>query len=171
MSGESGERGEVLGEGRHLRLVRDGRWEFVERIGVEGIVVILAITDEDELVCVEQERPAVGARVVDLPAGLVEEGEGLEAAARRELEEEAGFRAARWERIGNATPSPGLSAEVVTFFQAHGLLRAGPGGGDESEDITVHLVPRSDFKLWLSRTRARGVLVDVKLYAGLYFAG
>jgi ADP-ribose pyrophosphatase len=162
---------ETLGEGRHLRLVKEGRWEFVERIGVDGIVVILAFTDDDELVCVEQERPAVGARVVDLPAGLAEEGEDLEAAARRELKEETGFKAARWERIGNATPSPGLSAEVVTFFHAHGLLRAGPGGGDESEEITVHLVPRSGWKTWRSRTRARGVLVDVKLFAGLYFAG
>jgi len=162
---------EILGEGRHLRLVKKGRWEFVERIGVDGIVAILAITDDDELVCVEQERPAVGARVVDLPAGLVEEGEELEAAARRELEEEAGYKAARWERIANSPPSPGLSAEVVTFFHAHGLLRTGPGGGDESEEITVHLVPRTGWKTWLSRTRARGVLVDVKLFAGLYFAG
>ena len=162
---------EILGEGRHLRLVKKGRWEFVERIGVDGIVAILAITDDDELVCVEQERPAVGARVVDLPAGLAEEGEELEAAARRELEEEAGYKAARWERIANSPPSPGLSAEVVTFFHAHGLLRTGPGGGDESEEITVHLVPRTGWKTWLSRTRARGVLVDVKLFAGLYFAG
>ena len=162
---------EILGEGRHLRLVKKGRWEFVERVGVDGIVAILAITDDDELVCVEQERPAVGARVVDLPAGLAEEGEELEAAARRELEEEAGYKAARWERIANSPPSPGLSAEVVTFFHAHGLLRTGPGGGDESEEITVHLVPRAGWKTWLSRTRARGVLVDVKLFAGLYFAG
>jgi ADP-ribose pyrophosphatase len=162
---------EVLGEGRHLRLVKQGRWEFVERKGIAGIVVILAITDDDEIVCVEQERPAVGKRVADLPAGLVEEGEELEEAAKRELEEEAGFKAARWERIGNATPSPGLSAEVVTFFHAHGLLRVGPGGGDESEEIDVHLVPRSGLKMWLSRTQARGVLIDAKLYAGLYFAG
>jgi ADP-ribose pyrophosphatase len=162
---------EILGEGRHLRLRKQGRWEFVERIGVNGIVVILAITDDDEIVCVEQERPAVGARVVDLPAGLVDGDEEFEAAARRELEEEAGYRGARWERIGSTTPSPGLSAEVVTFFQAHGLLRVGPGGGDESEEITVHLVPRPGVKVWLHRAQARGVLVDAKLYAGLYFAG
>jgi ADP-ribose pyrophosphatase len=162
---------EILGEGRHLRLRKQDRWEFVERVGVNGIVVILAITDDDELVCVEQERPAVGARVVDLPAGLVDGDEEFETAARRELEEEAGYKAARWERIGSATPSPGLSSEVVTFFHAHGLLRVGAGGGTESEDITVHLVPRSELKPWLSRVQARGILVDVKLYAGLYFAG
>ncbi|MHC4548534.1 MAG: NUDIX hydrolase [Planctomycetota bacterium] len=161
---------EILGEGRHLRLLRRGRWEFVERVGVEGIVVILAVTDADEVVCVEQERAAVGARVIDLPAGLVED-ESFEAAARRELEEETGFVAQRLERLAEATPSPGLSAEVVTFYRAHGLARVGPGGGDASERIEVHLVPRAGMEAWLQERIARGVLVDAKLYAGLYLAG
>ena len=161
---------EVLGEGRHLRLVRRDGWEFVARPEITGIVVILAVTDADEVVLVEQWRPPVAARVVDMPAGLVGDrgDEPFEAAARRELEEETGFFAERLEPLTEAAPSAGLSTEVITFYRAHGLERVGAGGGDETEDIEVHLVPRAGIGTWLEEKRAHGVLVDAKLYAGLY---
>jgi len=161
---------EVLGRGRHLLLVRRDGWEFVDRTDITGIVVVLPVTDEDEVVLVEQFRPPVAARVVDFPAGLCgDQGdEPLETAARRELEEETGFRAERMERVTEAAPSPGMSTEVVTFFRALGLEKVGPGGGDASEEIEVFLVPRARVAGWIEERRAHGVLVDAKLYAGLY---
>jgi ADP-ribose pyrophosphatase len=172
MSASPQEPGEILGEGRFLRLVRRGRWEYCERRNVTGIVVIVATTPARELVLVEQERPAVRARVLELPAGLAgDEGEeSLEAAARRELLEETGFLAERWERLVDATPSPGLCSEVVTFFRASGLSRTGPGGGDPTERIVVHLVPLADAAAWLRARTGPGLLVDEKVYAGLHFA-
>jgi len=163
---------EVLGEGRYLRLVRRDGWEFVERIGTDGVVAIVAVNAEDELVVVEQPRPAVGRTVFDLPAGLAGDVEGedtLEAAAARELEEETGYRAGRLQRIAAAPPSPGLSSEVVTFFRADQLERVGAGGGVDSERITVHLVPVGGIDAWLAARAADGALIDLKLYAGLHF--
>ncbi|HUV39721.1 MAG TPA: NUDIX hydrolase, partial [Planctomycetota bacterium] len=80
----------MICEGQHLRLVDQGGWEHVERIGVSGIVALVAVTASDEIVLVEQYRPALDRRVIELPAGLVgdrpgEEHEDLETAARREL--------------------------------------------------------------------------------------
>jgi ADP-ribose pyrophosphatase len=166
------ERKEVLGEGRYVRLVREGRWESVERVGCTGVVAIVAVTDAGELVCTEQLRHPVRRRVLEIPAGLAgDEGpESLEDAARRELEEETGFRAERLERLGEAAPSPGLTQEIVTFFRARGLRRVGAGGGDGTEEIRVHLVPLDGFEAWVARMQADGALVDFKLYVGLYHA-
>lgn len=163
---------EILGEGRFLELVRDGQWEFVRRKNISGIVVIVAVTDARELVLVEQARPAVGGRVIELPAGLAgDQGEeSLDEAARRELLEETGYLADRWERLGDATPSPGLCAEVVTFFRATGLKRGGPGGGDASEEIVVHRMPIAGADAWLRAKVAAGLLIDEKVYVGLHFA-
>ncbi|MEQ1567973.1 MAG: NUDIX hydrolase [Myxococcota bacterium] len=61
---------EVLGAGRFLRLVRDQRWEWAERTNAHGVVVIVATTPRDEVLLVEQHRIPVGARVLEMPAGL-----------------------------------------------------------------------------------------------------
>jgi ADP-ribose pyrophosphatase len=81
----------VLHQGRYLRLVRQGTWEYVERLGISGIVGLIPVTPAAELVLVEQYRVPSGCRVVELPAGLAgdiagQEHEPLELAAARELE-------------------------------------------------------------------------------------
>jgi len=125
------------------------------------------------LVAIEQFRPAVGAPVVDVPAGLAGDlgPEELETAAARELVEETGWEARRFHRLHDVTPSPGLCTEVVTFFRARGLKRTGAGGGDSSEDITVHAIPLERTARWLRAAERRGAMLDAKLFAGLYFAG
>ncbi|MCK6551593.1 NUDIX hydrolase [Myxococcota bacterium] len=165
----------VIGEGRHLRLVSRGGWELVERRSVTGIVAIVAITDADELVLTEQHRVPVGRRVIDLPAGLAgdipgEEDEALATAAARELSEETGFDATHLERLAEGPPSPGLSTEIVTFFHAKGVRRTGPGGGEGTESIDVHVVPMRGLRAWLRAEEAAGKLVDLKVWAGLYLA-
>jgi ADP-ribose pyrophosphatase len=164
----------VLWEGRHLKMILRNGWECVERPGVTGIVGIVAVTDDNKLVLVEQYRPPVGGPVVELPAGLVgdvagQAEEGLEDAARRELEEETGYRAEKLERLCEGVPSAGMSDEVITLFLATGLRKTGPGGGDESEDIVVHEVPLVDVMDWLSLQEQRGVRIDLKVYTGLWF--
>lgn len=164
----------VLGSGRFLSLVSRDGWEFVERPGVTGIVVMAAVTDDGKLLLIEQVRHPVGRVVLELPAGLVgdeagSEAESLEAAAQRELIEETGYRAARFRRVFSGPPSAGLSSEIITLFVATGLSRAGSGGGVGGEEITVHEVPLEGASAWLAARVDAGSLVDPKVYAGLHF--
>lgn len=166
----------VLAEGNYLRFViRDG-WEFIRRKNVSGIIGIVPITDEGKLVLVEQYRPPVDCNVIELPAGLVgdvagQEGETLETAAGRELIEETGYAAAHWTRLVDGAPSAGASGERMTLFLARGLTKVGPGGGDHTESIRVHEVPLAEVPDWLTWQKQRGIEIDLKVYAGLFFAG
>ncbi|HEV7223072.1 MAG TPA: NUDIX hydrolase, partial [Pirellulales bacterium] len=94
----------ILAAGRHLQLVQQGHWEYADRTSAREAVVLAAVTDERQLLLVEQYRIPVGRRVIELPAGLVgdiagEEDERLETAAGRELLEETGYRASRLELL------------------------------------------------------------------------
>jgi len=167
---------QTLAEGRHLRLVRRDGWEWVERRRTSGIVAILACTPEDRLLLVEQFRPPVGGRVLEIPAGLAgdiagHEDEELATAAARELVEETGYEAQHLELLAAGPISAGLCTEIVSFFLGQGLRKVGAGGGDASESIDVHEVPRRQVPDYLRQRQATGVLVDPKVYAGLYLAG
>ena len=164
---------QTLAQGRHLRFVVRNGWEFVERLNLSGIVVIIGTTDHGGLVLVSQWREPVKAWVVELPAGLAgdvpgSEKEALAEAARRELLEETGFEAKSMELILTGPPSPGISDEVVTFFRAKGLARTGRGGGEEGEDVRAHVVPLSGLGDWLDGMQSKGYLVDPKVFAGAY---
>lgn len=164
--------GRVLHEGRFLRFVEKDGWEYVERTVGHGVVAVLAITDADEVVLVEQHRPPVDAMVIELPAGIAGDhahatGEDLAEAAQRELLEEAGYVATSMMPIGTWVSSAGLSSETVTYFRAEGLVREHDGGGDDTESITVHLVPRARVHAWLDERTREGRLVDVKVLAVL----
>jgi ADP-ribose pyrophosphatase len=163
---------ETLYEGQWLRMCRRGRWEYAERTHAEGMaVIVIALTPDDRVLFVEQERVPVGARTIEMPAGLVGDQPGedtLEDAARRELEEETGWRAAEVDVLLVGPTSSGMSSEQVAFVRARGLEKVGAGGGDASEDITVHEVPRAEAPAWLMRRYAEGYALDMKLWAGLW---
>ncbi len=152
-------------EGKYIRIVREGRWEYVERCGGVHAVVILAEHD-GKVVLVEQPRVPLGNRkCLELPAGLVgdEDDKGVEETAVKELEEETGFSAERIEQIGEFFSSPGMVSEGFTLVRAHGLTRIGAGGGNEHEEIEVHLVPRSEIPAFVELKRAEGAAIDTKL--------
>ena len=164
----------TIAAGKYLRLVRRGTWEFVERVGTSGAVCIIAVTDDRKLVLIEQPRPAMNGHVIELPAGLVGDGEDAgelgSAAANRELIEETGFEAAQIEEVASGPVTPGLSNECVALFLAPGLRRVGPGGGVDGEQITVHEVPLIEVEDFLREMAARGRSIDLKVYAALHFA-
>lgn len=161
----------VLHEGNFVRLVKQGRWEFAQRTNCRDAVCIVAVTPAHRLLLVEQYRMPVGAPVIELPAGLVgdlDPNEDYAMAALRELEEETGYRAGRMQRLFGGPPSAGLASERIVFYRAHSLVRTGNGGGDDTEQITVHEVPLAEAGSWLHAKEAGGHAVDPKIYAGLY---
>ena len=164
---------ETMVDGSHLALRRRGRWEFVERNNAKGVVAIVAITDDKQLILVEQKRPPVGCNVIELPAGLAgdipyQEDEPLATAATRELFEETGYRASDMRLLASGPSSAGMSNEVITFFHARGLQKTGEGGGTGDENIRVHYVPTNEVRGWCRDRAAEGKMVDFKIFAGLY---
>jgi ADP-ribose pyrophosphatase len=162
---------EVMWEGKFVRALRRGKWEYASRARDIRAVVILA-EHEGKMILVDQPRVAPDCRCLELPAGLVGDHDPnatVESTAIAELEEEAGFTAERVEQLGDFYASPGMLSEGFTLVRAHGVHKIGGGGGDENEDIRVHLVPRADVPNFIEQKRAEGFGIDAKLLLLLNF--
>ena len=164
----------ILGKGKYLQLCKQGRWEYVERVNALGAVVICGLTKQQAVVLVEQFRPALERRVVEFPAGLIGDKadfseEDAEAAGRREFLEETGYEAEEFTLLTEGPPSSGLSNEMITFYLARGLKKVSGGGGDASEAIELHTIPLKSIDTWLDEKAGEGILIDPKVFAGLYF--
>jgi ADP-ribose pyrophosphatase len=164
----------TLYEGKFLTLIKEGRWEYADRIGATGAVIIVAVTDEQKLLLVEQYRIPVHTRTIELPAGIVGDDPGmadeaLSDAAKRELLEETGYTAEHMEALTTGPASSGLTSEVVTLLLASGLKRVHAGGGVAHENITVHEAPLAGIDEWLESKAKQGLLIEPKVYAALYF--
>ena len=107
--------------------------------------VTLVVTDGDDLVLVRQPRPGAGGTVLELPAGKVEPGETLHAAADRELAEECGLAVAEWTELGSFWAAPAYSTERVTVLagEASGPAEA-EAEADEDEQIEVVRLPGAE---------------------------
>lgn len=165
---------EVLHRGRFLVLLKEGRWEYVQRTSNRGAVFVLAVTEARELVLVEQFRVPLHARTLELPAGILGDEESHpdetpESCALRELEEEAGFRAASARVLFSGPVAPGMTSEILFLVLAERLERVGEGGGVEHEEIKVHLAPLDRIDAWLEQKRRGGLLIEPRIYAGLYW--
>jgi ADP-ribose pyrophosphatase len=162
---------ELMWEGKFVKALRRGKWEYASRARDIGAVVILA-EHEQKIILVEQPRVAPDCRCIELPAGLVGDLDPeatVEATALKELLEETGYAAERVEQLGTFYSSPGMLSEGFTLVRAHGVSKVGEGGGDENEDIKVHLVSRADIPNFIEQKRAEGVGVDAKLLLLLNF--
>ena len=149
-------------EGNYLRLVTDGSWEYVERVGEMTAVVIVAMYG-GKYILVEQARAPLGnRRCIELPAGLVgdEDDLGIEETALKELGEETGFVAEDVTRLGEFHSSPGMVAEGYTLVRANGVR---PGGTKVEDDIDVHLVAPDEVASFIAAKRAEGLAIDTKL--------
>ena len=152
-------------------MVREGRWEYCERVNNTGAVMVFACTPERKVLLVEEYRPPIAAQSICFPAGLIgDEGpESDAAAARRELLEETGYEAAGMTFLFHGPSSPGLTSESLSFYLATGLRRVAAGGGVDNEDITVREAPLDDIDAWLAAQVEQGIALDPRIYTGLYF--
>lgn len=140
----------------------DGR--VVEREVVEhpGAAAVVALTDREEVLMVRQYRYAVGQTLLEIPAGTLEVGEDPLACAMRELVEELGATAGRWEPLATLFYSPGFLTEVMHLFLASDLAEGQPRP-DPDERLTVERIPLPE-AVELVR---RGEVRDAKSVAGL----
>ena len=160
--------------GKFLALIKEGHWEYVDRTKATGAALILAVTTAQKILLVEQYRIPVHARTIELPAGIIGDEPGgadetQAAAAHRELLEETGYAAGQVKALTTGPACSGLTSERVTLFHATGLHHVGKGGGVAHEDITVHEVPLAGIVEWLEAKGKTGVLIDPKVYTGLFF--
>ena len=162
---------ETLYQGKFLNMVREGRWEYCERVNNTGAVMVFACTPERKVLLVEEFRPPIGQRCLCFPAGLSgDEGpESDAAAARRELLEETGYEAGEIRFLFHGPSSPGLTSESLSFYLASDLRRVATGGGVEGENITVREAPLDDIDAWLAAQVELGIALDPRIYTGLYF--
>jgi len=180
----------LLCSGAHLHFLRshDG-WEYVRRAKPAQGVVILAVTDDKRLLLIEQMRPPLGKAVIELPAGLIDKHETLTAAARRELKEETGYRCGSVKVLCKGATSPGLAHDQNTLCLASRLIRTDDfrqdrqfadgsrkqaqtrGVKSEKEHLVVWEIPTSHVRKWLDRQTGQGKIIDLRVYAGLFFLG
>jgi len=145
-------------EVNHLRLPNqaEGDWECIRH---PGGALAVPITAEGKLVLVRQYRFAVQGRLLEFPAGTVEPDEEPAQTIKREIEEETGYRALRWRKLGEFFLAPGYSDEIIYAFLAQDLERLEtPPSQDIDEDMeTVLMTPQQ-----LEQAILNGELVDAK---------
>lgn len=163
-------------------LARGGRFDFIELrvLGREGeehirqvvrhpgavvVLPVLAGRGGPEIVFVSNYRAAIDRRLLELPAGTLEAGEGPEACARRELVEETGYRAEQLRPLGAFYTTPGLTNERMHAYVATGLA-AGGADPDDEEDLEVVIVPLDE--VW--RRVDAGEIPDAKTQLTLLLA-
>ena len=129
-------------ERNHIRLPKgiEGTFGIIRHPGAS---LAVPFTNDGQVVLLRQYRFAVQARLLEFPAGTLEEGEDPLESMQRELGEEAGYSAARWDALGSMVPAPGYADEVIHCFLARDLTALdNPPAGDDDEDLEVlHMSP------------------------------
>ena len=143
------------------------RWRLP--IGVEGVYgcirhpgacLAVPILEDGRVVILRQYRFAVAQRLWEFPAGTLETGEQPLASIQRELGEETGFEAARWDSLGHLLPCPGYSDEVIHLFLARQLTPLpDPPGTDKDEDLQVVTLTPDELE---GRLASHGESLDAK---------
>lgn len=135
------------------------QFKMVEHPGAAAVLVI----QDGQVLMVEQYRPAANRNMLELPAGSIDGDETPEQCARRELEEETGFKVDKLEPMGYLYPTPGYTNEVLYLFLCHGLTH-GQQRLDDGEDIKVRWIPLKEAE----RLIDEGEIHDAKTIIALF---
>ena len=130
-----------------------------------GAVTILPVDQQGNILFIRQYRHAAGEEILELPAGVIDNGEPHNACALRELREETGMTAKKITLLGEFYLAPGYSTEYMYVYSAHGLSPA-PLPQDEDEQIIVERIPVSE----AYRMASHGEIRDGKTLAALLLA-
>lgn len=132
---------------RTLRLVTDNETaegDFYVLDAPEWINVV-ALTSDGEIILVEQYRFGIEEPTLEIPGGMVDDGEQPLEAARRELLEETGYRSDSWTKLGRASANPAIMNNFTHMYLAEKCVFEGGDNPDEHERIHVHRLPLEEF--------------------------
>jgi ADP-ribose pyrophosphatase len=128
-----------------------------------GAAAIVALSEDNEVILIRQYRHAIGNYIWEIPAGTLDPDEPPEKCAQRELMEETGYAANKFEKLGEITPVPGYSDERIHIFVATDLT-AVRQNLDEDELLQVHEIKIDRVMEMMSD----GSIQDSKTLAGLF---
>jgi ADP-ribose pyrophosphatase len=157
-------RGQFLTVYRDRVRSADGHVGIREYVRHPGAVMVIPLTDDDRVVLERQYRHPLARTFVEFPAGKIDPGESLQRCAERELLEETGYRAARWDHLGGFHNAIGYSDERIDVYLARDLTQVGTAG-EAGEVLQVFTWQRSEL---LPRAHA-GEITDVKTLIGIYW--
>jgi ADP-ribose pyrophosphatase len=123
---------EVVFNGRFIEVVRKDGKEIVEH----GAAVAIVPVSDGHVTLVRQQRVAAGGPVLELPAGMLEDGESPLESARRELREETGLHGGEWVEVASFFTSPGFTDEKIHLFIATALDQ-GEAAPEATEDLEL----------------------------------
>lgn len=149
-----------LWEGRRFAVVVEDGYEIAD---TPDAVAIVAVDAEDRFVFVRQRRVAVGGELLELPAGLIDEGETPLESARRELREETGLNGGSWRELTSFWTSPGFVNERVTVFVAVDLEEGEPDP-DEAEELEVERWSLAELEARLHELDDATTMIGLLLY-------
>ena len=158
-------RGNVVDLGLETLLLPNGEPHTLEVVRHPGGAAVLAIDAQGRVCLLRQYRHAAGAWLWELPAGKRDVAEDPLRTAQRELEEEAGLRAALWQVLGSSFMTPGFCDEVIHFYLAEGLTPV-PPRPERHELLERHWLPWPQVLAW-SRD---GTLRDAKSLVAIHLA-
>lgn len=142
----------------------EGEWECIRH---PGGALAVPITPEGKLVLVKQYRFAIGGRILEFPAGTLEPNEDPADTIAREIEEETGYRAHKWRKLGEFFLAPGYSDEIIYAYLAQDLEKLEtPPKQDDDEDIQTVLYTPEQFE----KAILEGEPIDAKSISSFFLA-
>lgn len=163
---------EVVFEGNLLTVRRDtvelpnGKHATRELIQHPGAVAVVPIRNDGKILLVRQFRYPVDQLTLEIPAGKLDSGEAPEACAKRELEEETGYKAKKLRLLSSILTTPGFTNEVIHLYLAEDLVLA-EQCPDEDEFIDVEVFTKEEIRKMIEN----GTICDAKSLLGLLLAG
>jgi len=141
------------------RSERSGREHAFDILAAPDWVNVIALTDAGRAVLIRQYRHGTREVTIEIPGGQVDPGETPLEAARRELDEETGYRSAHWEQIGAVDPNPAFQTNTTYTFLARDARPAGVQHLDDNEEIEVEELPLDDVPALFAAGQIRHALV------------